>query len=487
MRRVRTLAAIANGVLAWTAFAIGSAIFWDGSILMLTVNTTAMAVFSAFAAVCTARAAVRTGAVQWGAIAAGLTGWLAGNLVCLYYLIGRGANPPFPSIADIGFLALPVCVVVSALLDRRAHTSMTLLRVLDAVTVAAALFLVFWAVAPPGLLNANDRGTLSTAVALAYPIADVVLLTMMILALASAPPDQRGTFALVGGGIATMALADIVWICVSTPPTMSNSTAPSIGWSAGLLMVSAGAMLATRGPTTRPPRHRTSILLACLPYLPLVLAAVVGLAALWPTPGARPILCAGALLMLCALARQLTVRVDHERLLRMLAEQARRDPLTGIGNRALFTDRLNRAMRANRHDGRPVSVLLLDLNDFKLVNDTFGHPTGDLLLVAVAKRLVASVDFRHTVARLGGDEFAIVIDADTSAADAVARAVTAAFAEPFHLDGHELRISPSLGSAAADGVLSAGEILRQADDALYAAKRAQSAARPTDQARTAEP
>ena len=89
------------------------------------------------------------------------------------------------------------------------------------------------------------------------------------------------------------------------------------------------------------------------------------------------------------LARQYLVVADNRRLLGMVSDQALRDPLTGLANRTLFDDRLGHAMQMHRRDRRPVAVLSLDLDDFKLINDSMGHSAGDALLAAVAQRLVA--------------------------------------------------------------------------------------------------
>lgn len=153
------------------------------------------------------------------------------------------------------------------------------------------------------------------------------------------------------------------------------------------------------------------------------------------------------------------------------------DPLTGLANRALFQDRLAHAMVLHRRDQQTVSVLSLDLDDFKLVNDGLGHPAGDRLLVQAAERILGCARSSDTVARLGGDEFVVLMEGDPDESREVIHAVLRAFDEPFHVDGHDLLLRPSAGlavAAAEDSEQSPERLLKQADVAMYSAKRSRS-------------
>jgi diguanylate cyclase (GGDEF)-like protein/PAS domain S-box-containing protein len=156
-----------------------------------------------------------------------------------------------------------------------------------------------------------------------------------------------------------------------------------------------------------------------------------------------------------------------------LAHQAFHDSLTGLANRALFRDRLSHALaRAKRHL-RSVAILFLDLDDFKAVNDSLGHEAGDALLVGVAERLADCVRASDTVARLGGDEFAILIEDGTGEeVDEVANRVLEVLRAPLTVAEHEVFVRGSVGIAAADpDSASAEDLLRDADAAMYQAKR----------------
>jgi diguanylate cyclase (GGDEF)-like protein/PAS domain S-box-containing protein len=160
------------------------------------------------------------------------------------------------------------------------------------------------------------------------------------------------------------------------------------------------------------------------------------------------------------------LRVYHAQ----LAHQASHDHLTGLANRSLFTEALQTAMG---HGTDRLGVALVDLDDFKTVNDTLGHHAGDALLVAAAERLQRGARRDDLVARLGGDEFAVLLtDAGPADLDAIAGRLLAGLGEPLRIDGHEVRVQASLGLAGCLAEDDAGSLLRHADIAMYEAKAA---------------
>ncbi|MGH3744390.1 MAG: diguanylate cyclase domain-containing protein, partial [Mycobacteriales bacterium] len=157
-----------------------------------------------------------------------------------------------------------------------------------------------------------------------------------------------------------------------------------------------------------------------------------------------------------------------------LTHSAFHDPLTSLANRALFSDRLSHALTRNDRRQAPLAVLFFDLDDFKAVNDELGHAAGDELLVAVAARLRECVRTGDTLARLGGDEFALLVEDAPTEGDATAMAARAmaALDAPFTVHGHEVNVRASIGVALASGAShDASDVLRDADIAMYAAKR----------------
>ncbi len=161
---------------------------------------------------------------------------------------------------------------------------------------------------------------------------------------------------------------------------------------------------------------------------------------------------------------------ERRRLEEQLTHQAFHDPLTGLANRALFRYRVSHALALAQRRGTPVTVLFLDLDDFKTVNDSLGHAEGDRLLIAAAERFLACARSADTVARLGGDEFAILIEG-AEAGEGLPDRLAAAMSHPFTLSGNQVRVTASIGVASASTDDRADDLLRNADMAMYAAKR----------------
>jgi diguanylate cyclase (GGDEF)-like protein/PAS domain S-box-containing protein len=155
-----------------------------------------------------------------------------------------------------------------------------------------------------------------------------------------------------------------------------------------------------------------------------------------------------------------------------LAHRASHDELTGLPNRGVLEDRMVLALNRQRRERKPISVLYLDLDGFKRVNDTHGHDAGDYLLVAIAKRLTALVRPTDVVSRLGGDEFVILCEGmDERGATRLAKRVVEEVPNPIEVEGRRLTVTPSVGiSLTRDPSVRPGELLADADMAMYFAK-----------------
>ncbi|GIF23606.1 diguanylate cyclase (GGDEF)-like protein [Actinoplanes tereljensis] len=182
------------------------------------------------------------------------------------------------------------------------------------------------------------------------------------------------------------------------------------------------------------------------------------------------------LLVLCAF-----VMIGHQRRIERQAQESRyragHDGLTGLANRSLLAEHVERTLKQAARQNAPVGLLLLDLNKFKEVNDTLGHHAGDLLLTEVASRLSSAVRESDIVARLGGDEFAVLLPSVGSAEGCLelARRVLDAVQGPAELDGVRVDISGSIGAAVYPlHSANSAELLQHADIAMYTAKRSRS-------------
>ncbi|GAA4607785.1 diguanylate cyclase (GGDEF)-like protein [Actinoplanes octamycinicus] len=374
----------------------------------------------------------------------------------------------------VAFNGTAVLLIVYALarlpLDRQ--TPGQLVRILlDAGTVMLAAAVFMWYFQTEPMLGREDTATVIgslalTAIALVgvFAVAKVMLsgftfidtlgLRLLILAMAvgtAAPPIQT---ALQGYGPRTFPMQ------IGLPAMFFFAA-----WAGEQQRVAPAGSAAPRG--TRRRRNYYSL----LPYAGVVAVDGLLLYVSWVAHTNDPVV-VGAAVLLTALVvlRQITAFRDNGRLLEQLHHGATHDALTQLPNRAHFSARLHEA--TSGEPGRPVAVALIDLDDFKEVNDTLGHEIGDLLLIAVAQRLTAGVDGHGMVARLGGDEFVLVLDgAGPDAADRAAARIVEAFRSPVAAGLHQLPIRASIGIADGQAGDEPSDLLRHADIAMYAAKK----------------
>ncbi len=174
------------------------------------------------------------------------------------------------------------------------------------------------------------------------------------------------------------------------------------------------------------------------------------------------------------LERTIRHAIQHKRTELELEKMVKKDPLTGLGNRLMFEEILETSLARSKRSGTKLAVLFMDLDRFKEINDSLGHPTGDLLLLLVADRLRKVVRESDFIARIGGDEFTILIDELNDEEDAlsVAHKILCAISEPSPVGRHELNVSASIGvSVYPENGDSPIKLMQKADLALYEAKR----------------
>ncbi|MDY7088162.1 MAG: EAL domain-containing protein [Actinomycetota bacterium] len=411
--------------------------------------------------------------------------WNQIALVCLPVGLGNAAQAVHllaaedPANAGVGpgqiiFQGVAVLLVMYALLRLPfgQQTRGDLFRVvLDASTVMLACAVFLWHFSARYALDDDDPRMLFPSLALSL-LALLAVFAVAKFLLTSQNQIDPGALRMIGVAVAIGAVGPPILRPLTT--VLDPNLFPDMIDLPALFFCGVIAARRQRAARTGPHRGAKAVRRRPFSFLPYAaIAAVDGLLLMvtWQNDSTdrRIVVIAAVLLTGVVVLRQITAFQDNSRLLQRLDHGATHDALTQLPNRVLFHERLRRAVEAT--DGRPVAVALIDLDDFKEVNDTLGHEVGDQLLIAVAQRLNGCVRAEDTVARLGGDEFVVVLDgADPAAADLAAQRMIEALKAPVLADGHELPIRASIGIADGRAGDDPSVLLRQADIAMYAAK-----------------
>lgn len=455
--------------------------FWGshGPYGMRPINAVVIAACLTVTAVCAGIAARGKDGRQrygWLALVTGLAGWAAGEIIWAVYDVrpefDHAANP---AATEIVLLLYPIGAMTSlVLLSRLSRLDNFRRLLLDGLIVATSLFVISWVFVVETQLREHTGTSLTTLVEV---FSDIVLLTTAILMLSRARPGDQPSRILLASGIGTINLADLVLVFDTGIGSYHTGYLADLTRVAGLAMLALAAAASRHerppAPLSPSPDEVELHTRLWLPYLPLTMAAAVGWAHAAGNTLHKPLLGALGILVAAVLARQFVALVENQNLLSEVAQEAFRDHLTGLANRALFLHRLELAVARRHPDGTPIAVLCLDLDNFKAVNDALGHPAGDELLVRVAGRLTAALGDTGTIARLGGDEFAAVIEASVEESQAAAHRILDAFAGAILIDGIPITARPSIGFTVATGSANCtvDQLLRHADLAMYAAKR----------------
>ncbi|MET7395953.1 diguanylate cyclase [Dactylosporangium sp. NPDC005572] len=377
---------------------------------------------------------------------------------------GRRTGPVLTGAVVLLSIALLLVLLALLRLPTRSRSRGDWLRLgLDAATVLVCSGTFLWYFVLRPLVEADAElpkvlGMLILSLLCLLAVLAVVKLTLV----GTGAVDMVALRTL--GGVVLLGAAGSALVPVLQDPRLAG-VSNTITTLESVLVALAGVVQARRAvPMAPPPERRRPY--SVLPYLAVaaVDALLIGVAARGES--SVPVVVGAVAATAAVVVRQLLAFRDNDALLgslrehqRLLHEQATHDTLTGLPNRALFNARLESARMA----------VLVDLDDFKAVNDTLGHPVGDALLVEVGRRLTAAVRGEDLVARLGGDEFAVLLpDAEC---DGVAERILAALGEPVRVHGHVLTAGASVGVAVREPDEDAHALLRHADIAMYAAKQ----------------
>jgi len=407
----------------------------------------------------------------WGWLAAAVTARAVGFVLFLA-VVRRQQPPPYPSVADVAWLAMYVLMLAGLveLARRRAHRLSTMLVLDAAVGVLAAaalavalLYRTVVSLAAPGI------PTDAVMVSLAYPVLDLMLLVVFVgvlLAYEWHPPPAAW---LLAAGVIGFAIVDGIFVYQSAEGVFRPGTPlSSISLVVMGLVAVAGWLPGHTHTERREPMPNV--------VLPGIFAFVCLALLIFATQSEVPVL--GVVLAAAGVTVAIARTGLSFRAVRSLAEhrrEARTDELTGLANRRAFNETLQRTL-ARRPDDRRLALLVVDLDDFKAVNDSLGHHYGDELLRLAAPRIQQAVRSGDVVARIGGDEFAVLLaDAEGPLAVRIAERLRAGFRRPFTLGSRSLVIAPSVGIALVpDDGREPVELLQHADLAMYEAKATRS-------------
>jgi diguanylate cyclase (GGDEF)-like protein len=453
-------------------------------------------------------------------LALGTGGWTCGQAVWSYYQVVKGVELPSPSLADVGYFALPLLALPALWVfpaatgpagptgtngppipNRTGHFAprpfTPVIIVLDSLLVVGSLLLLTWATSLGAALHGSSADLPAFLVALGYPVTDLMLVVFVVLLGRFRRPMNPTALMLLGLGVISISVSDSVFLYLVSTGAEEMPPLYNLGFLLGPALLGLCALVPRPqpgyGPARAHPEQRrgTERGLVLLPYLPLSATGLLVAGQL--LTGARiddveTVLGLG--LVGLVVLRQFVTLLDNTRLVRqlresqhLLREQAYNDSLTGLANRALFREQLDRAVQAHQADRRQLGLIFCDLDDFKLVNDGLGHAAGDELLRAVASRLRECVGPADTVARLGGDEFAVLLEGGSQAPEQIGDRILAMLVKPFvlreladsaHRDEATVRVGASIGVAVTDPLepaITPDALMARVDAAMYAAKR----------------
>ncbi len=416
--------------------------------------------------------------LPWIMLAGGVALIALGDVAFDLDMAGGAVSEPAP--ADVMYLVgyILLCLAMARLLLCRGNS---IASVLEAGVMGAAAGSVLWALVVAPQLADHELSLAQVGTVVAYPMLDIAMLSILLAALLAGRPFDRTT-KLLAAAAAAFLFSDLTYTVVSASGEWTAG-ASDIGWMLGYTLWASAALSARHSDVGRHGTHGTrpiwkrlrpvALITACA--TPLLVKLYIGPSGIDQSAFSAAV--ASVAMSMLVIARfELLVRKqwrlldDRQALESALRQQAAEDPLTELPNRRGLAEHL--VARLGDERGGP-ALMILDLDDFKAVNDTLGHPAGDALLRVVAKRLRTAVRATDTVARLGGDEFAMILAPCLSPEDATSMAerLLRLVADPIVTEHGQSVVHASIGIAIADGPdATADSLLRDADVALYQAK-----------------
>ena len=398
---------------------------------------------------------------RWLSLGAGLMCLFVGELYYTLHL-SRLADPPYPSLADGLYLAFyPAGYAALVLFAPRASRQLRASLWLDGLVSSLAVAALAAAVLLQPIVASTGGDPLEVATTLAYPLGDVTLLVFVVglLALNAWKPSRSWT--LIAAGLATMAVADGIFLWQSAKGTYVEGQALDALWPAAALLLGHAAWQPSAREATRLEGWRLLAMPALFALMPVGLLVYGNL-----HPMNTPALVLAAAALVVAVARMAYAFSNTLRVTAEATTAALTDALTGLGNRRALLADVETAL-ADAPESDPAVLVLFDLDGFKDYNDTFGHPAGDALLVRLGQRLAGAVAGSGSAYRLGGDEFCALIRLDPNRVSEDVDRVVAAL----HERGEGFDVASSHGTVILPAeARDSARALQIADQRLYAQK-----------------
>ncbi|KAB7757676.1 diguanylate phosphodiesterase [Mycolicibacterium mucogenicum DSM 44124] len=443
-----------------------------------------MVALALFAVVCAISAAVGSHGrhrAAWTSLTVGLCGWVVAQTIWTLSELRLGATPEVvPAAVDMVGLLYPVGACVSLVLLASGASPWTRARLLlDGAIIGLAAFALAWVVALEDGFAMGAEHRWHSWFAMAFPIADLVLVAVAIAVLSAVDRRHRPVLLLLTIGNVLGAVSNIAILFVDMWGSGTAHRLIDLGWSAALICLAFAALTsrqqrkvlsATDVDTAVAPRWS-----AAIPVVPLVIATATCCIELLHVAAACciPMAITALVLVVTTVVRQVVTFNENQRLRAAARELLEQDRVTGLDNAISLRDRLSCTLSRADRDTEGVSVVRLDMDELALVTAAYGRGAGDELLNLAAGRIRSSVGRDDAVARIDSGQFAVLMDGGVEHGRAVADRLVQAFAEPFIIDGHDLLIRPSVGLAVAtDGEadLTADELLARAAAAVQIAK-----------------
>jgi len=379
--------------------------------------------------------------------------WSLGSLAATASSYGQ-LSEPLGNISDALYLLFYPLALLGLQLLISLQQRLTILEIVDASIVGLGLSTLGAAFALQPVMPHFDGDLNQSFLAIIYPVADLVLLCFILATVVMQGFSTRGLFLSIG--ICVYAATDFLFLWQNLNLNYVFGSLVDYGWLLAFIVISESVW--HTGTDNSVKNGVSPILITISVFLSATLLALLAIAPenfphfiLIPAIGTLALA-----FVRMSIALNQARSIGHERVL------ARTDELTTLPNRRrLISEIQNYAERRG-------SLLLLDLDGFKPVNDTYGHEAGDKVLQQVAQRFSRALPNHALLARLGGDEFGILVDGSKESVMEIALALRGTLSYPFLVDGHEVSIGVSIGIADNDG---AADLLQRADNAMYSAKR----------------